>query len=67
MRFTPIQEDYLVTWIKQLDKEFNNPPHALVIRMAEKIVGIPLGQRWLTKFKARYPEIGILRERKVDY
>ena len=67
MRFTPIQENYFITWIKQLDKVFNNPPHTLVIRMVKKIAGIPLGQRWFTKFKARYPEIGTLREKKVDY
>ena len=67
MRLTPVQEGYLVAWIKQLDAEFSNPPHALVIRMAEKIAGMPVGQRWLTKFKARHPEIGTLRERKVDY
>ena len=67
MRLTPVQEDYFVTWIKQLDGEFNNPPHALIIRMVKKIVGMPLGQRWLTKFKARHPKIGTLKEKKIDY
>ena len=47
-----------------MDGEFNNPPHALIIIMAKKIAGIPLGQRWLTKFKARYPEIGTLKKKK---
>ena len=65
MRLTPIQENYLITWIKQLDGEFNNPPHALIIRMAKKIANIPLGQRWLTKFKARHPKIGTLKEKKT--
>ena len=67
MQFTPIQEDYFITWIKQLDGEFNNPPHALVIRMVKKIVGMPLGQRWFTKFKVQYPKIRILREKKINY
>ena len=67
MRLTPIQENYLITWIKQLNKEFNNPPHTLIIRMAKKIAGIPLGQQWLTKFKARHPKIGTLKKRKIDY
>ena len=50
-----------------MDGEFYNPPHTLIIKMVKKIAGIPLGQRWLTKFKARYPKIGTLREKKVDY
>ena len=45
IRFTPIQEDYFITWIKQLDREFNNPPHTLIIKMVKKIANIPLGQR----------------------
>lgn len=66
MRLKPSQEEYLEAWIKQLDAEFRNPTHAMVLKMAEKIAGAPLGKRWLTKFTARHPKIGTVNGRKVD-
>ena len=66
MRLRPSQEQYLKAWIKQLDAEFRNPTHAMVLKMVEKIAGVPLGKRWLTKFVARHYEIGTVNGRKID-
>jgi hypothetical protein len=58
-------EDVLARWILQLDSEGRAPSHTLVKKMAGQLGHTSLGQRWITRFLKRHPNLKTQRTYRV--
>lgn len=70
-RLTPDQEEFLVEWIIEQDKNGYPPSHARAREMATRILRYkgddkPLGKRWISLFLRRNPRVASIIGRKLD-
>ena len=70
-RLTPKEEGFLVEWIIEQDNQGFPPTHIRTREMAERILRIhddsqPLGEKWVTHFIQRHPDIASCIGRKID-
>lgn len=68
---TPGEEDFLAEWIIEQDSQGFPPTHIRAREMAERILKIhgdatPLGNKWISQFKQRHPEISACIGWKID-
>lgn len=73
MKLSLCQEDFLVNWAWMEDSCGRAPRHADVKKMAEAILNfsstdrhdLELGNKWLSRFLARHPDIATMKGRKL--
>ena len=64
---TNAQEEVVLQWIKDLQRQFMPPTYDQVRYIVARLHNFrPLGKHWITRFKARHPELETSRARVIE-
>ena len=65
---TNAQEEVVLQWIKDLQRQFMPPTYDQVRYIVTRLLHNfrPLGKHWITRFKARHPELETSRARAIE-